>query len=192
MKTIRSRLLRSSAVVAIAAMLAFWLTFGVPQVVRADDPGAASYPEQKMVLVSAKSIDALEHRVIFLEETVAALTESWQHINTHWLCVSDDSGAETCMTKAQLDSFLNSAPHAEINQPAVSQEAEASPPAAPIEIAATERLPSSEPTTIVGENALPDQEPETTGTVNSAISGAALVSTPEIEIYEDPAGRSDN
>jgi hypothetical protein len=180
MKTMRSRFLNSSAAIAAAAMLAFWFTFGGPQVVRADDPESASFPGQKMVLVPAKSIDALEHRVIYLEETVAALSERWQHISTHRLCVSDDSGAETCITKAQLDSFLNQAPHAEINQPAVLESAEASPPAAPIESATTEPLLSSEPTTIVGQNVLPDQEPETTGTVNSEISGAA----PEIE--EDP------
>ena len=186
MKTIRSRLLRSSAAVATAAMLAFWFTFGGPQAVRADGPETASFPGQEMVLVPAKSIDALEHRVVYLEETVASLSEKWQQISTHRLCVSDDTGAETCITKAQLDSFLNQAPRAEINQPPVSKAAEASPPAAPIESAATEPLTSSEPTTIVSENVLPDQEPETTGTVDSAISGAAVVSTPEIEIYEDP------
>jgi hypothetical protein len=179
MKTMRSRFLNSSAAVATAAILAFWFTVSGPQVVRADDPETASFPRQEMVLVPAKSMDALEQRVIYLEQKVAALTESWQHINTHRLCVSDDSGAETCITKAQLDSFLNPAPHAEINQPAVPEEAEAWL-AAPIESATTEPLQSSEPTTIVGENVLPDQEPETTGTVNSAISGAA----PEIE--EDP------
>jgi hypothetical protein len=184
MKTIRSRLLRSSAAVATAAMLAFWFTFGGPQVVRADDPGIASSPVQEMVLVPAKSIDALEHRVIYLEETVAALSERWQQISTHRLCVSDDSGAETCITKAQLDSFLSKEAHAEISQPAVTEEANASPPAAPFESAAIDPLPSSAPTTIVGENVLPNQEPEATGTVSSAISGAAVVSTPEIE--EDP------
>ena len=184
MKTIRSRLLRSSAAVATAAVLALWFTFGGSQVVRADDPETASSPGQEMVLVPAKSIDALEHRVIYLEEAIAALSERGQQISTHRLCVSDDTGAETCITKAQLDSFLNQAPHAEINQPAVLEAAEASPPAALIEVAATEPLPSSEPTTIVGENVLPDQAPETTGTVNSAISGAVVVSTPEIE--EDP------
>jgi hypothetical protein len=143
---IRSHL--SSAAVATAAMLAFWFTFGGPQVVRADEPETASSPGQEMVLVPAKSIDALEHRVIYLEEMVAALSERWQHIRTHQLCVSDDSGAETCITKAQLDSFLNQAPHAEINQPAVLESAEASPPAAQIESAATEPLLSSEPTTM--------------------------------------------
>jgi hypothetical protein len=132
----RSRLLNSCAAVATAAMLAFWLTLGGPQVVRADDPETAPPPGQQMVLVSAKSIDALEQRVIYLEQTVTALTESLQHVNTHRLCVSDDSGVETCITKAQLDSFVNQAPHAELNQPAVSEEAKALPPAAAIDGAA--------------------------------------------------------
>jgi hypothetical protein len=184
MKTISSRFLRSSAAVATAAVLAFLFTIGGPQVGRADDPETASSPGQEMVLVPAKSIDALELRVIHLEETVAALSQRWQQISAHRLCVSDDTGAETCITKAQLDSFLNQAPHAEINQPAVLEATEASPPAAAITSAATEPLPSSEPTIIVGENVSPDDESETTGTVNSAISGAAAVSTPETE--EDP------
>ena len=193
MKTIRSRLLRSSAAVATAAMLAFWFTFGGPQAVRADDPETASFPGQEMVLVPAKSIDALEHRVVYLEETVASLSEKWQQISTHRLCVSDDTGAETCITKAQLDSFLSKEAHAEISQPAVTEEANASSPAAPIEsVATTEPLPSSEPTTIVGENVLPDQEPEYTETVKSVSPGAAVVSYPEVEIYEEPAGRSDD
>jgi hypothetical protein len=193
MKTMRSRFLNSSAAVATAAILAFWFTVGGPQVVRADDPEAASFPGQEVVLVSAKSMDALEQRVIYLEQKVAALTESWQHINTHRLCVSDDSGAEACITKAQLDSFLNQASHSEITQPAVSEQASAPPPAVPIESAAAiEPSSSPEPTTVIGENVPPEQaDPETTGTVSSAISGAAVVQYPKVEIYEEPAGRSD-
>jgi hypothetical protein len=191
MKMMRSRFLSSSAAIATAAILAFWFTFG-SQVVRADDPGALASPGQEMVLVPVKTIDALEQRVKYLEKSVADLTESWQHINTHRLCVSDDSGAETCITKAQLDSVLSKEAHAEISQPAVTEEVNASPPAAPIESAAIDALPSSGPAAIVGEDATPNQDPETTGTVNSSISGAAVVSTPEVEIYEEPAGRSDD
>jgi hypothetical protein len=190
MKIIRSRFLSSSAAIATAAILAFWFTFG-SQVVRADDPGALA-PGQEMALVPVKTIDALEQRVKYLEKSVADLTESWQHINTHRLCVSDDSGAETCITKVQLDSVLSKEAHAEISQPAVTEEVDASPPAAPIESAAIDALPSSGPAAIVGEDAAPNQDPETTGTVNSPISGAAIVSTPEVEIHEEPAGRSDD
>jgi hypothetical protein len=189
MKSMRSRFFSSSATIATAAILAFWFTFG-SQVARADDPGTLASPGQEMALVPVKNIEALEQRVKYLEKSVAALTESWQHINTHRLCISDDSGAETCITKAQLDSFLSKEAHAEISQPTVSGEAGTSPPAAPIESAAIDPLPSSEPTAIVGEDALPNQDPEITGTVNSAVSGAAIVSMPEVEIYEEPAGRS--
>jgi hypothetical protein len=191
MKTMRSRFLSSSAAIATAAILAFWFTFG-SQVVWADDPGALASPGQEMVLAPVKTIDALEQRVKYLEKSVADLTESWQHINTHRLCVSDDSGAETCITKAQLDSVLSKEAHAEISQPAVTEELNASAPAAPIESAAIDPLPSSEPTAIVGEDALPNQDPEITGTVNSTVSGAAIVSMPEVEIYEEPVGRSDD
>jgi hypothetical protein len=191
MKTMRSRFFSSSAAIAAAAILAFWFTLG-SQVVRADDTGALAPPGLDMVLMPVKNIDALEQRIKYLEESVAALTDSWQHVNTHRLCVSDDSGAETCITKAQLDSFLSKEAHAEISQPAVTEEAKVSPPAAPIESAAIDVLPSSEPAAIVGEDVLPNQEPETTGTVNSAVSGAAVVSTPEVEIYEEPIGRSDD
>jgi hypothetical protein len=191
MKTMRSRFLRSSAAIATAAVLAFFFTFG-SQVVRADDPETIAPPGQDMVLMPAKNIDVLEQRIKYLEESVAALTESWQHVNTHRLCVSDDSGAETCITKAQLDSFLSKEAHAEISQLVVSEEAKVSPPAAPIESAAIDALPSSEPAAIVGEDVLPNQDPETTGTVNPAVSGAAVVSTPEVEIYEEPIGRSDD
>jgi hypothetical protein len=196
MKTIlMSRLVRPSAAIAAAAVLASWFTFGGSQVVRAEDPEILSPSGQDMVLVPAKTVDALEQRVIFLEETVAALTESWQHVNTHRLCVSDDSGAETCIGKSQLDALLTQFARAQINQASVSQEANASPPAEPVEMAATtQTLPSSEPTTVVGKNLLPDQDPESTGTVQPAATdstGAAVLSYPKVEIDEEPAAKSD-
>jgi hypothetical protein len=197
MKTIlMSRLVRPSAAIAAAAVLASWFTFGGSQVVRAEDPEIVSPHGQDMVLVPAKTVDALEQRVIFLEETVAALTESWQHVNTHRLCVSDDSGAETCIGKSQLDALLTQFARAQINQASVSQEANAFPPAETVEMAATtQTLPSSEPTTVVGENLLPDQDPESTGTVKPAATepstGAAELSYPQVEINEEPAAKSD-
>ena len=115
----------------------------------------------------------------------------WRHINTHRLCVSDDSGAETCITKAQLDSFLSKEAHAEISQPAVGEEVKALSPQ-PVESVAIEAVPSSEPSAVVGEDVLPNQDPETTGTGNSAFSGSAVVSTPEVQIHEDLIGQSDD
>src|ERR1019366_3230766 len=130
-----------------------------------------------MALVPVKTIDALEQRVKYLEKSVADLTESWQHIDTHRLCVSDDGGAETCITKAQLDVFLTQLAQAKISAPATSQEASVSAPAEPDAVVAETQTspvtdpgtePSPEPTIVVGENLLTDQEPEVTGSVKPA------------------------
>jgi hypothetical protein len=246
MKTTMKSLFAGSYAIAAAALLGFWFTFGAAQMARAEDAETLSPPGQDMVLVPVKTVSALEQRVIYLEETVAALTESWQHINTHRLCVSDDSGAETCVTKAQLDVLLTQSPRAEISQAAVSQEAKAAAPAESAEVAVTtetsppseptavageqaavsqeakvaaaaesvevavttETSPPSEPTavvgedvlpaptTVVGENVLPNQDPESTGSVKSASdgssTGAAVVSYPKVEIYEEPVARSED
>jgi hypothetical protein len=155
-----------------------------------------------MILVPAKVVETLEQRIIFLEETVAALTESWQHIDTHRLCVSDESGAETCITKAQLDGFLSQSAHAKISEPTLAQEAKLAPPAEATE--ATEVVaaaptspaaePAAEPATVVSENALPQPEPETTGTVAaaSATEGDAVAPAPKLEVYEEPAAKSED
>src|SRR5439155_25571922 len=90
--------------------------------------------------------------------------------------VSDESGAQTCITKAQLDTLLP------------KMMAEAAPQSPAIALAAT--APHSEPTeiaTVAAEEPLrapivaavesaqeESQEPEHTGTVTTAISGAAL------------------
>jgi hypothetical protein len=189
--TVKSLLVRRSAAVAAAALLACWFTFGGSQSARADME-TLSPPAQDMILVSVKTVNELEQRIIYLEETVEALTQSWQHIETHRLCVSDDGGAQTCITKSQLDFLLTRMSSAEISQPSVSQEAKASAPAEAVEAAVTtETPPSSEPTTVVGENVPPDQDPETTGTVTSASTGPALLSYPKVEIYEEPVARTD-
>jgi hypothetical protein len=211
--TMKSFVVGPSAAIAAAAILGVWFSIGGTQVLRAEDAETLSPPGQDMVLMPVKDVHALEQRVIYLEETVAALTESWQHINTHRLCVSDDSGAETCITKVQLDFLLTRLANAEISQPAVSQEAKAAPSAESVETAVTAEIsepavsqeakaaPSAEPTEMAvaaepappaGENVLPDQEPEITGTVSAAINGPAVLSYPEVEIYEEPAARSEN
>ena len=171
---VKSVLARPS--VAAAALLAAWFAFGGSQIARAEDPETLAPPAQEMILVPAKDVHALEARVAYLEETVAALTESWQHIDTHRLCVSDDSGAETCITKAQLDVFLSQSAQTKISEPALAQDAELAPPAEATEAAEVvaaaptpplpRRRPSpAEPATVVSENALPQPEPKITGTV---------------------------
>jgi hypothetical protein len=169
--TVKPRLARPS--VAAAAILAFGLTFA-GQAVRAEVPDSPSVPGQDMVLVSAKTVSELEQRIIYLEENVAALTESWQHINTHRLCVSDDSGAETCISKPQLDALLVHFAQAKMNAPAAEQDAAVATPAAPVETAATTppavqepewpadagKEPITEPAIVVGKNSPSDQGSE--------------------------------
>ena len=198
---------------AAAAVLAFCFAIGGAQAVRSEDTDILSPPGQDMVLVPAKTVNELEQRILFLEESIEALTVSWQHINTHRLCVSDDSGAETCISKPQLDALLIRFAQAERSEPVAAQEVAAAPPAAPVEMATT-IAPSAEPTaeltpdpgtepiaepaTVVGENLPSGQEPEFTGTVTphdssaSASTGAAVLSYPKVEIYEEPAAPSDN
>jgi hypothetical protein len=192
--TVKSLLVRPSAAIAAAALLGFLFTFGGSQSARAEDIETVSPPAQDMILVSVKTVNELEQRIVYLEETVEALTQSWQHIETHRLCVSDEGGSQTCITKSQLDFILAKLATAEISQPAAAQEAKAAAPAEPVEAAVTtETLPSSEPTAVVGENSLPDQDPVTTGTVTSASTGssagAAVLSYPKVEIYEEPVAR---
>jgi len=215
--TEKSRFARPSVAAAAAAVLAFWLTLGGSQAVRAEDADILSAPGQDMVLVSAKTVSELEQRVIYLEETVAALTESWQHINTHRLCVSDDSG-ETCISKPQLDALLIQFAQAKISEPPVAQEAAIAPPAEPVVMVAVTSAPAEEPaaeettewtpdpgtepievTTVVGEISPPHQDPDFTGTVKLAdqdssvgpVTGAAVVSYPNVEIYQEPSSQSD-
>jgi hypothetical protein len=190
--SMKSVLVRPS--VAAAALLAAWFTLG-SQIARAEDPETLSAPAQEMILVPAKDVHALEQRVAYLEETVTALTESWQHIDTHRLCVSDASGAQTCVTKAQLDVFLSQSAQAQIGEPAVSQEAKVAPPAEPIAVVA-QTLPSSEPSaapaTVVGEIVLTEPDPETTGTVTATPDNGEVLPLPKLEVYEEPAARSED
>jgi hypothetical protein len=70
------------------------------------------------------------------------------------------------------------------------------PAAEPTIDASTE--PPAEPQTVVGENLPSGQEPEVTGTVTprdssaGPLTGAAVLSYPKVEIYEEPTAQSDN
>ena len=67
---------------------------------------------------------------------------------------------------------------------------EASAPAEPVAVVATnETSPPSEAATVVGENLLTDQAADITGSVQPAATGAAILSFPKVEIYEEPAAQ---
>jgi hypothetical protein len=97
-------LVTTSSAIAVALFALTFASVGA-RTVRAERP-APTRPDT--VLISTAALDGLEQRVTYLEGIVAALTLASQHISTYQLCVSGDSGAETCLTKPQLDALLAS------------------------------------------------------------------------------------
>jgi hypothetical protein len=103
------------------------------------------------------------------------------------LCVSDETGAQTCITKAQLDTLLGGIARAETAQPSVT-EVKAVATEETVETVVTKdasRYPGQYGATEDKVGA--DQEPEHAGTIQSASSGAAIVLDPGIEVTEEPA-----
>jgi len=86
------------------ALLALSATAG-GSAVRADDPSTL----QSTVL--EKIVSGLEQQVANLGASVAAFADSFtaKRIAAQELCVADGSGAQTCITKAQLDALLRGA-----------------------------------------------------------------------------------
>jgi hypothetical protein len=160
-------------------MLAFSFSVGGSHAVRADDPESLSLPVQDTVLVPVKDMQALQQRVAYLEETVAALTESWRRINTHRLCVSDDGGAETCITKAQLDLLIGQGRVVEASAPtAIAGETNKVPSAEPVTVAAAPANSEPAPNAVSNEVSQKDQEPGETGTI-AVTSNSELKPAPE-------------
>jgi hypothetical protein len=113
--------------------------------VRAGDPSSN---------VLEKIIAGIEQRVAGLEASVAAFADSFtaRRIAAQELCVGDGSGAQTCITRAQLDALLRGATQtgqapAAIEPDETEQAASADTSIAPIAAAATpsETPPAIEP-----------------------------------------------
>jgi hypothetical protein len=74
------------------------------------------------------ALHALEERLASIEARVALFADSFttHQLNTRQLCVSDETGAQTCITKAQLDAILaKMAQTASVEVPAAITEAPA-------------------------------------------------------------------
>jgi hypothetical protein len=155
-------LVRTFGALAVAA-LALSLSFGAVSAAAAEESQTIFLQGQEMALVPVKSIEALEQRIAYLEETVAALTEAWQHIDKHRICVSDPKGeSETCLTKPQLDALLAAQPPA--------AQAAAEPPAA--------EAPTAEATAVIAVAPPSPVEPvESVATVEAAETPAAVVAS---------------
>jgi hypothetical protein len=65
------------------------------------------------------TVQRFEQRLARLESTVGASTDSFtsRRVVAQMLCVSDESGAQTCITKGQLDALLKTVAQAGASQP---------------------------------------------------------------------------
>jgi hypothetical protein len=172
------------------AALALAVSLDGSRAVRADDADDLTTSLQEMIVNPImKSVQGLEARLTGLEATVGTMSESFtsRRVVAHVLCVSDETGAQTCITKAQLDSLLSGIARAEISKPSAAvTEAKAVPTEEPIETVVskdTSRYPA--PNSDLEERSVADNQAQHTGAIQSASSGLAIVSTPEVEITED-------
>jgi hypothetical protein len=173
------------------AVLALAVSLDGTHAVWADDAdGLATSLQEMIVDPFMKTVQGLEVRLTALETTVGAMAESFtsRRVVVQMLCVSDETGAQTCVTKAQLDRLLSGIARAEINQPsATATEANAIPTEDPVETIVTKDASQyPEQAGPVDGNSVAEQEPEHTGTVRSAPSGTAIVLYPPVEITEEP------
>jgi hypothetical protein len=174
------------------AVLALAVSLDGSRAVRAEDADDLTSSLQEMIVDPImKTVQGLEARVSGLEAAVGAMSESFSshRVVTQVLCVADETGSQTCITKAQLDVLLSGIVRAEISQPPVAgTEAKAAPAEEPVETVVTKDASQySEPPAAVDEKPVAEQEPEHTGSIQSASSGAAIVLNPGVEVTEDPA-----
>ena len=197
MKT-RSVLVRRSGALAVA-VLTLSFAFGGPNAVRAEDPETSPSILREMVFVPVmRAVQGLEQRLSSLEATIASFAQSItsERIVARQLCVSDDSGAQTCLTKAQLDALLKNQVHAEAQQPSIVvgdaspalqiEEGATDETAAPLadagEIATTAATLEFAASAASDEISQTEQDPIQTGSIPTPSEGAALVWFPEVEI----------
>lgn len=173
------------------AALALVVSLDGTHAVRADDFDDLTASLQELIVDPImNTLHRLDERLTSAEATVGSLAESFtsRRVVADMLCVSDQSGAQTCISKAQLDSLLSSIARAEIDRALLAgTQAKALPSEEPI---ATTTEPAEAILTKegaseqnrAGEKSAADQEPEHTGTVQSALSAPAIVSYPEVTI----------
>ena len=103
------------------ALLALSLTFGA-SAVRADSEAPAPSWREMLVDPIMDAVKAVEDRLSGLEATVASMAGSFttRQIITQQLCVSDENGAQTCISKTQLDALLKTMAQAAAVEPRVT------------------------------------------------------------------------
>jgi hypothetical protein len=153
MMTTKSRLLTKVSCGLSVAFLAFAYTSNISAVRAQSD-----VPAWMMVDETSTAVKALEDRIAGLEAKVASLTSQ----QSAELCVADDAGVRTCISKAQLDRLLKMMQTAAAEQPA--------PAAADVAASVSEIV----------------TEPAQTETVE-ATTAAPAVETQAAAVVEEPA-----
>jgi hypothetical protein len=171
------------------AALALVVSLDGTRAVRADDFDDLTASLQELLVDPImNTLHRLDERLTSAEATVSSLAESFtsRRVVTEMLCVSDQSGAQTCISKAQLDSLLSSIARAEIARPSLAgTQAKPLPTEEPIETTLEPAIVTKDPApeqNPAGEESVADQGPEHTGTLQSALSAPAIVSYPEVTI----------
>jgi hypothetical protein len=194
-------------------LIALPLTFGV-SAVRAD----AETPSWGQALIDPiiQALHVVDTRLASLESSVASFARSFtsEQIITRELCLADESGERTCITKAQLDLVLaNLTPTAAVEPQDKAKEAAAIEDAAregaaiviePTVTTTTEEnaapqdervevetSPAVEPSSAMAQAPMVEDEPMHTGSINTAPSGDAIVSHPDVEIFTVPGAPVD-
>src|SRR5215475_10592633 len=115
MMTTKSRLLTKVSCGFSVAFLALAFTSGVSAVRAQTD-----VPSWMMVDPISTTVKAMEERITSLEAKIASLTDALASRPSmeHELCVADETGARTCISKGQLDRLLKIVQTAAIEPPA--------------------------------------------------------------------------
>jgi hypothetical protein len=201
----KSRLLARVSRGLSVAFLALAFTSGA-SMVRAQSQ--SDVPTWMMVDPISTAVKAAEERIASLEATVASLTEQLaaRQSMEHELCVADDAGSRTCISKAQLDRLLKMMQAAAIEPPAqatnsvtaLAEPAEAAPEVSAPETKAAAVEEKIETTTATAVEAprqaeqaavqTPEEDAMPTGSIPAPESqGRALVSHPPVEVTAPPA-----
>jgi hypothetical protein len=163
------------------ALVAFSMAFGAPAVRAQSDADAPSWREIAVDPIM-NAVHTIEQRIAGIEATVALFAGSFttQQLNTRQLCVSDETGAQTCVTKAQLDAVLAKMAHmadAElppVMAPATVVEVPAEITEAPAIVTETYVSPITEPATI-------ESDAKRSADIESATSETAVATASAIE-----------
>jgi hypothetical protein len=193
MMTAKSRLLTKVSCGFSIAFLAFAYTSNISAVRAQTD-----VPSWMMVDPISAAVKAVEDRLTSLEAKVASVAESLASRPSTELCVADDTGARTCISKAQLDRLIKMVQTAAIEPPAKTNDrmtasvaesvTEGVTESAKIEstiesVEAAPAAPATETQAAVVEE--PAQIETTTATVVEAARQAEQAALPEDTINQD-------